>query len=273
MSNVKCNLCPHSCTIPEKGTGFCGVRENRSGEIVYAAYGKVSAVALDPIGKKPLKMFRPGSNILSIGGFGCNLRCPFCQNHSISIEYDMTNAETLTPEQVAALALKIVPDGNIGVAYTYNEPLIGYEFVYDCSKLVRDVGLCNVLVTNGYINREPPEALLPYIDAMNIDLKAFAEGFYQKLGGGLEAVKSSIALAHEHCHVEVTTLVIPGENEDDIEGIARWLASVNPEIPLHLSRFFPRYQYAGRTPAAIEKMYRLVDVAKKHLKNVFAGNI
>jgi len=149
---VKCRLCPHNCKIPENSTGLCGVRRNIDGKLYAESYGKVSAVALDPIEKKPLYMFHPGKRILSIGGFGCNLRCPFCQNSDISLKYENAwrNAETLVPEDVAALAVETVPRGNIGVAYTYNEPLIGYEFVHDCARLVHQAGLCNVLVTNGY---------------------------------------------------------------------------------------------------------------------------
>lgn len=273
MSSARCGICPHDCLIPPGGKGFCGVRENRGGRIVYSSYGKVSAIALDPIEKKPLYMYRPGTRILSVGGFGCNLRCPFCQNSDISMEYDLSAAKTVTPEQISALAEKTVAEGNIGVAYTYNEPLIGYEFVYDCARLVHGAGLSNVLVTNGYINREPLESLLPYIDAMNIDLKAFSESFYSKLGGGLETVRNTIALSQEHCHAEVTTLVIPGENEGDIEELARWLASVSPDIPLHLSRFFPRYKYGDRTPTPRDTIYQLAETAKRYLNNVFCGNM
>jgi len=274
---VNCALCPHNCKIPEISAGLCGVRRNVGGKLYAESYGKISAVALDPIEKKPLYMFHPGKRVLSIGGFGCNLRCPFCQNSDISMEYERTwrDAETLTPEDVAALAMRTVPDGNIGVAYTYNEPLIGYEFVHSCARLVREAGLCNVLVTNGYVNREPFHALLPLIDAMNIDLKGFTQGLYKKLGGDLEAVKGTIALAHQRCHVEITTLVIPGENdsEDEISELARWIAFLDPEIPLHLTRFFPRYRYVGRRATPRETIHRLCEVAGKHLRNVFAGNM
>jgi pyruvate formate lyase activating enzyme len=268
---ASCQLCPHRCAVPEDSFGFCGVRQNRDGAIRHAAYGKVSAIALDPIEKKPLYMFHPGKMILSIGGYGCNFRCPFCQNCHISIEHRDTwrDAETVLPEQIVSLAERAVPDGNIGVAYTYNEPLIGVEFVYDCARLIRKTGLCNVLVTNGYINREPLEALLPYIDAMNIDLKGFREGFYEKLGGSLGPVKETIRLAHRYCHVEITTLIVPGENEDDIDRLAEWIASVGPEIPLHLTRFFPRYTYTEREPASTGTIDRLRGIAQKHLKNVF----
>jgi len=284
---VRCSLCPHNCAIREGAQGLCGARENCGGRLYAANYGRVSAVAMDPIEKKPLRRFHPGASVLSIGGFGCNLRCPFCQNSHISMArgaepangMNGTNgtasqdAERLSPDQIATLAKSLAPKGNVGAAYTYNEPLIGYEFLYDCARLVRDAGLRNVVVTNGYINREPLESLLPLIDAMNIDCKGFTDGFYKKLGGGLDAVRETIALAYRHCHVEITTLVIPGENEGDIEGLAAWLASLDTGIPLHLSRFFPRHQYADRAPTPPETIYRLVEIARKHLRHVFAGNL
>ena len=276
---VACSLCPHNCVITESKTGICSVRRNESGKLYAAGYGLVPSIALDPIEKKPLYMFYPGKKVLSIGGFGCNLRCPFCQNCEISMETEYKelwgNAEYVSPEQIAALAKKYVPDGNIGAAYTYNEPSIGYEFVYDCAKLIHQAGLKNVLVTNGYIAREPLEKLLSYIDAMNIDLKSFTEGFYRKLGGSLEPVKETIKAARKRCHIEITTLIIPGENdsEEEIETLAKWLASLDSEIPLHLTRFFPRYKYAGKPPTSKETVYRLCETAKKYLNNVFAGNV
>lgn len=274
---VNCELCPQNCKIPKNSTGFCGIRKNLNGSLYASGYGRISAAALDPVEKKPLYMFHPGKRVLSIGGFGCNLRCPFCQNCEISMEYKerWQDAEYFFPQDILRLARKTVSDGNIGIAYTYNEPLIGYEFLYDCAKLVRDSGMLNIVVTNGYVNREPLEALLPYIDAMNIDLKGFSEGFYQKLRGGLGAVKETIALSRRHCHVEITTLIIPGENDsaDEITELARWIASLDPAIPLHLSRFFPRYRYLDKEPTTRESIYMLCDIAKKYLKNVFAGNI
>ena len=287
--SVRCGLCPHRCRIAENAPGLCGVRENRGGELIASGYGVASSLALDPIEKKPLYMFHPGKNVLSIGGYGCNLRCRFCQNYEISTAgragtgaeggkrareaRGLESGERLAPEDIAKLAVQTVPKGNIGVAYTYNEPLIGYEFLRDCAELVRGEGLRNVVVTNGYINREPLEVLLPLIDAMNIDLKGFTEGFYKKVGGDLETVKKTIAMAREKCHVEVTTLVIPGENEGDIDGIAQWLAAIDPDMPLHLSRFFPRYLYSDRSPTPRDTILRLRDTAKAHLKNVFAGNM
>jgi pyruvate formate lyase activating enzyme len=218
----------------------------------------------------------PGSRILSVGGWGCNLRCPFCQNHEISENTSALEKTSYTsPEQIAALAAETVAEDNTGVAYTYNEPLIGAEFVLDCARLVKGLGLRNVIVTNGYINPEPLGELLSCTDAMNIDLKAYSQRFYSGIGGELEAVKRTISTAHSFCHVEITCLVIPGENDSDeeISAMARWLASLSPDIPLHLSRFFPRYLYGDRAPTPADTLYRLADVASEHLKYVFVGNI
>jgi pyruvate formate lyase activating enzyme len=181
----------------------------------------------------------------------------------------------ITPEQLADKAQELRPRGNIGVAYTYNEPLIGYEFVYDCAVLASRRGLKNVLVTNGYICEKPLCDILPHIDAMNIDLKGFTEEFYKKLGGDLETVKRTVGLSAKSCHVEVTTLVIPGENdsEDEMAALSGWLAGISPDIPLHLSRFFPRYKYKDRSPTPPETLYRLRDIAKKNLEHVYLGNI
>ena len=223
------------------------------------------------------ELFYSGKAILSIGGLGCNLKCPFYQNHEISMPHDKRqrdgSAYILTPEDIVSTAIQYVPQGNIGVAYTYNEPLIGYEYLTNCAKLVHGAGLKNVLVTNGAINREPLEELLPLIDAMNIDIKGFTNEFYQKIGGDLETVKQTITLAHSCCHIEATTLVIPNENEEDIEAIAKWLSSIDPSIPLHLSRFFPRYKYTDKKPTSRETILRLKEKAEKYLKNVFCGNM
>jgi len=270
---VECQLCPRSCIIKDNRTGKCGARENRSGVLVARSYGSVTSIALDPIEKKPLYMFHPGKQIVSIGGYGCNFNCPFCQNYSISLEYKNTKTEYMTPEIITEVALMAVQDGNIGIAYTYNEPLISYEFVSDCSALIHEAGLLNVLVTNGYINKEPLESLLPLIDAMNIDIKGYNGGTYSKVGGTLEAVKDTIKTSNSACHVEVTTLVIPNENEEDVEDIAKWLSEIDTAIPYHLSRFFPRYRYSDRETTPPETMYRLRDIAEKYLKNVFIGNM
>ena len=273
IKDLECKLCPRSCIIKENRTGKCGARENRNGILVAKSYGSVTSIALDPIEKKPLYMFNPGKKIVSIGGYGCNFNCPFCQNYSISLKYQNTKIDYMTPELITEVALMAVQDGNIGVAYTYNEPLIGYEFVSDCSALIHEAGLKNVLVTNGYINKEPLETLLPLIDAMNIDIKGYYGRTYTEVGGTLEVVKDTIKMSNKACHVEVTTLVIPNENEEDVDNIAKWLSEVDPGIPYHLSRFFPRYRYSDRESTPPETMYRLRDIAKKYLKNVFIGNM
>jgi pyruvate formate lyase activating enzyme len=271
-----CDICPHHCHIEEGHTGLCNARANKNGEIACINYGRVTSLALDPIEKKPLYHFMPGKRVLSVGSFGCNLRCPFCQNCGISMA-DAASAQSteLTPAQLVLKAVELVPFDNIGIAYTYNEPLIGYEFVRDTAALVHERGLKNVVVTNGYICKEPLDRLLPLIDAMNIDLKGFTEAFYHKLRGDLKTVMETIELAAARCHVEVTTLVIPGENdgEEELEALSRWLGSLSPDIPLHLSRFFPRYQYKDKKPTPPETLYKLYDVARRHLRHVYMGNL
>ena len=183
-------------------------------------------------------------------------------------------AAEVSQEALADKALELRPYGNIGVAYTYNEPLIGYEYVQDCAALVHERGMVNVLVTNGTIEEVPWRELLPLIDAANIDLKGVSPEWYQRLGGDLETVKCSIALAAERCHVEVTTLLIPGENdsEEEIRSLAQWLASVDRNIPLNLSRFFPRYRMTNKPPTQVERVYHLADMAREYLSYVYTGN-
>jgi pyruvate formate lyase activating enzyme len=273
--SIFCELCPHRCNIKENQRGICGVRENRNRVLIAAGYGLASSIALDPIEKKPLYMFHPGKRITSIGSYGCSFRCQFCQNSEISVEFknSIKKAEHVTPEIIAEIAVETVQDGNIGVAYTYNEPFVGYEFVFSCATLIRKAGLKNILVTNGYINPEPLEALLPFIDAMNIDIKGYNGGTYDRVGGTLEVVKNTVEMSFKACHVEVTTLVLPGENEDDVEDIAKWISSLDKELPYHLSRFYPRYKYSDRTSTSRETMFKLKETAERYLKNVFLGNM
>lgn len=270
-----CDLCVHHCDLSEGQTGFCRARACQNGEIVPLNYGNVTSLALDPIEKKPLRRFHPGSLILSVGSFGCNLRCPFCQNHEISMcgTGEIETVE-LSPETLADKALELRTLGNIGVAYTYNEPLVGYEYVRACAALIHERNMVNVLVTNGTIEAGPWQALLPFLDAANIDLKGFSPGWYRKLGGDLETVKRSISLAAEQCHVEVTTLLVPGENDsaEEIRTLAQWLASVDRNIPLHLSRFFPQYRMSAHAPTPVERVYRLADEARAYLTFVYTGN-
>lgn len=271
---VTCSICPHFCNLDEGQTGICQARKNVNDAVVSINYGKITGIGLDPIEKKPLKRFMPGSQILSIGSFGCNLSCPFCQNHEIACGGESSSVRTIFPPELVEMAVKMIPDGNIGVAYTYNEPLIGYEYVSDCARLIRQAELKNVVVTNGYINPSPLEKLLPWIDAMNIDLKGFTQGFYRKLGGDLEPVKATIMASVKACHVEVTTLIIPGENdsEEEMQALSSWLARLDPKIPLHISRFFPRHRYADRTATPVDMVYRLAAVAKENLEHVYTGN-
>ena len=272
-NTIKCGLCPHYCKIAENQTGKCGVRINQNGVLIASGYGCVTSVALDPIEKKPLYMFKPGKKIVSIGSYGCNFNCRFCQNYQISKEYDAVETKRLTPEIITETAILAKMDENIGIAYTYNEPIIGYEFIYDCSLMIREAGLANVLVTNGYINEEPLSKLLPNIDALNIDIKGYSDRTYNMVGGTLEPVKNAIKMANVVCHVEVTTLLIPDENENDVEEIAKWLSTIDPDIPYHLSRFFPRHKYSNKKQTSQEAMYTAFNTAKKHLNNVFLGNM
>lgn len=272
---AECRICPHRCRIEEGALGLCRARGAVDGTVVDLNYGKVTSAALDPIEKKPLAQFMPGSSILSIGSYGCNFRCGFCQNSAISMCGPETSSDTHTPEELVRAALQLRGQGNIGLAYTYNEPLIGWEFVRDTATLIHEVGLQNVVVTNGYINREPLEELLPLIDAFNIDLKSFSDSFYRDIGGDLETVKQTIEICSQTSHVEVTTLIIPGMNDADEEmgALSSWLAGINPQIPLHITRFFPRYKMRTKEATAPESVLHLTKIARRHLENVYAGNL
>ncbi len=280
-----CRTCMHTCNLESGQRGICGVRKNEDGRIVSENYGCVTSLALDPIEKKPLKMFYPGSMILSVGSFGCNLKCPFCQNHEISmmrlaqmkdsLQYRMRDIVNISPQELAQKALDGQKSGNIGVAFTYNEPLVGWEYVRDTAKLVKAYGMKNVLVTNGTASMEVLEEILPFIDAMNIDLKGFQEEYYRKLGGSLKAVQEFIIQAAQACHVELTTLIVPGENDtvSEIKAEALWIArEVGQHIPLHITRFFPRYQMQDRNATDVQLVYRLANLAGKYLEHVFVGN-
>ena len=294
-----CEVCFRKCNIEEGATGFCGGRICRDGQVVAGNYGRVTSMALDPIEKKPLRMFMPGSLILSVGSYGCNLRCPFCQNSDISwSERAMETGRIVaglkdgdgdgpvlyvSPEELAQAAEGYRGKGNIGVAFTYNEPLIGYEFVRDAARLIREAGMKNVLVTNGCASLEVLDELLPHVDAMNIDLKGFTDRFYsQTLGGDRKMVMDFIERAAAHCHVELTSLIIPGENdsEEEMREMTTWIAGLGStggsgtgrSIPLHISRFFPSFKMTDGEATDVDKVLRLVEVAKEDLDNVFAGN-
>lgn len=281
MHRAVCAICPHRCALREGQTGFCRARRAEGGRVTPIGFGRLSSVALDPIEKKPLTHFHPGTQILSVGGFGCNLRCPFCQNHAISqtgwgeMPGAPQAAEKVLPEELCGIALRLRREGrSIGVAFTYNEPLVSYEYVTASAKRLKEQGLCTVLVTNGQILPEPWTELLPYVDAANIDLKAFTQDFYDWIAGDLETTKRAIAMAVQSgVHVEVTTLVIPGKNDslEDMRREAAFLAGLG-DIPLHLSRYFPRCACdIERTPK--ETLYALKRTAEQYLTHVHVGNI
>ena len=269
---VHCHLCPYNCMIADGGKGACGVRVNKDGTLYSEVYAKTTGIALDPIEKKPLYRYHPGEHILSLGTRGCNFHCAFCQNWQISQELDAPT-QAITSEEIIerAKALK-----SFGIAYTYNEPFIWYEFVLDTAKLAKKNGLENVLVTNGYVNMEPLEGMLPYIGAMNIDLKSFDDNFYVKVcRGRLKPVLDVIKRSAKSCHVELTNLIIPtlNDSEDEIKKMADWIyTNLGPEAPLHLSRYFPCYNMSiAPTPVATMKMAERI--AKEKLKYVYLGNV
>lgn len=273
---AECNICPRHCNLQEGQTGFCRARKCEGGLVRPIGYGKITSLALDPIEKKPLYRFYPKSKILSVGSFGCNLRCPFCQNYQISMAgiKDVPYRE-ISPKELTdmALALQNTPQGNIGVAFTYNEPLICFEFVRDTAKMLKEKGLKTVLVTNGFVSEEVLKEILPFVDAMNIDLKGFKKEYYDYVGGCFDDVLRTIKIAHQYCHIELTTLIVPTKNDEeaDMEKEALWIASLSDEIPLHISRYFPCYQSTiASTP--VEKIHTLCEVAQKHLKYVYPGN-
>ncbi len=280
-----CPVCPHHCRIPEGRTGRCRARGTKDGKVIPLNYGIATSLALDPIEKKPLARFFPGSRILSIGSYGCNLNCPFCQNWEISMsdgrEFRQgSRAEDyfVTPEALTQTAQQLRAKGNIGVAFTYNEPLISYEYVLDTAKLLREKDLKVVLVTNGCVNAEIAEAVLPMTDALNIDLKCFSASVYRDtLGGDLETVRNFIMKAAECCHVELTCLIVPGMNdtEEEMRAMTQWISSLpdGSEIPLHITRFFPRHRMTDRKATDKGAVLRLVQIAREQLKYVFPGNM
>ncbi len=282
-----CEVCFRHCRLEEGQSGVCGARTCREGSIVPSGYGKITSLALDPIEKKPLARFMPGSLILSAGSYGCNLRCPFCQNYSISwsdaARRAAEEAEDVPPEKLAALAVRLRDRGNIGVAFTYNEPLVSYEYVRDTARLVRAAGMRNVLVTNGTASLQVLEELTPFIDAMNIDLKGFTDHYYRDvLGGDRAMVMDFIREAVKHCHVELTTLIVPGENdsEEEIRALSSWVAGLpgtaggrgGEEVPLHITRFFPRFHMTDRPATDVGQIYRLAEIARGSLRYVYTGN-
>lgn len=271
--STSCQLCPHGCRIVKGGWGRCSARQNIDGVLLAATYGEVSATALDPIEKKPLYHYKPGSKILSVGSSGCNLSCGFCQNYRISMEKPKTRQ--ILPVELVNAAVKLHGEGNIGIAFTYNEPTIGIEYVLDTAKLVKAAGMDVILVTNGFINQKPMLELAGCTDAMNIDLKAFTERFYHETcKGALKPVQQTIELLTGRLHLELTTLVIEGYNDslDEMNRLCEWVASIDPAIPLHLSAYYPAYHFDA-PPTSGTTLASCRAIAEKHLRHVYVGNL
>ncbi|NLJ41246.1 MAG: AmmeMemoRadiSam system radical SAM enzyme [Clostridiales bacterium] len=267
---LRCKLCPNLCFIEEGEAGVCRVRVNSKGKLVARGYGEASAIAMDPMEKKPLYHFYPGSEILSIGGLGCNLKCNFCQNWRIA--HNKTKTRFISPENLVALAKG---RNSRGIAFTYNEPIINYEYILDTAFSARDLDLKVVLITNGYIMQEPLKELLPLVDAMNIDVKGFTQDYYRDIcGGSLHPVKRTAETAAGRCHIELTTLIVGGYNDgmEVMEGLFSWVKGIDPNIVLHLSRYFPNYKMdSPATP--VSDMISLKELGKEYLNYIYLGNI
>lgn len=277
---VRCSLCPHACTIQPGKLGLCRTRRNDGGILTALTYGRIDAAADDPVEKKPLFHFRPGSSTFSVAAVGCNLVCPFCQNHSLSQmlrdggSLD-EGAGRRTPDEVVAAALG---NGSASISFTYSEPILSFEFARDVAAVARPRGIDIVFVTNGQMNEEPARALAAFLAAANVDLKCFsAAGYAEVLGGRLDATLRTIEiLAAAGVWVEITTLVVPGFNDGDEElaGIARFIAGVGRDIPWHVSRFHPAYRWldGGLTPASTLGRAREIGRAEG-LRHVYTGNL
>lgn len=269
----RCLVCPHHCGLKEGQRGICRVRMNREGQLLATNYGEFSALALDPIEKKPLYHFYPGSMILSAGSFGCNLSCPFCQNYSIA--HQMPATRYISPEELVEINLACQAQGSIGMAFTYNEPVMWLEYIMDTAPLLHGQGLKVVMVSNGYIEAKPLQDLLGLVDAFNIDLKGFNDRFYQRICmGKLAAVQATLAAIAPCAHLEVTNLLIPGENDhdDEVRDMCRWLANLDSQIVLHFSAYHPAYKM-NLPPTPGETLRRAANIAHEYLAHVYLGNL
>lgn len=273
MSEIICQVCCHHCHLQEGQTGLCKARTCKHGENVPTNYGRITSLSFDPIEKKPFVRYYPGTEIISIGSYGCSMLCPFCQNNIISMaKQDDIGWKYVSPEDMAQIVLS--NPASLGLAFTYNEPLISFEYIIDCAKLLRPYGKKIVVVTNGMVTDKVWSQVLPWIDAVNIDLKGDRDFYAKELHGSYELVHNGIERAVRHCHVEVTSLIIPGKNDDPewIHAEAKFLSSLDEELVWHLSRYFPRYKYdIPSTPK--ETLYTLQHEARKYLKYVTVGNI
>jgi pyruvate formate lyase activating enzyme len=274
-NGVHCHLCPHHCRLRSEETGLCGVRREKNGSLYTLNYGLCAAMASDPIEKKPLYHFHPGSDIFSIGTVGCNLDCGFCQNWQLARGSRNMNDTRFTPGQIISIVEKQHNPGNIGIAYTYSEPGMWYEFVRDTALAAKDKGLKNVLVTNGFLNGEPLKKLLPLIDAFNIDVKSFSDDYYRKnCRGRLEPVLRYVEMAAGVAHVEITYLVVPTLNDsvEEVRRFASWVAAIKPSIPVHFSRYHPQHRFT-LPPTPVHVMESLREEAKELLDYVYLGNV
>ena len=274
---VRCTLCPHNCLIADGKRGLCRVRKNIAGSLMSENYGQLCCISTDPVEKKPLYHFFPGQPILSIGTMGCNLHCKFCQNYTISQQGIQSglNLQKSTPEKIVDFARS--NPNNIGVAYTYNEPIIWFEFVLETAKKVKEADLCNVLVTNAYINKEPLQELIPWIDAFSVDLKAFTDDFYKNITGSSLApvLKSLKQIKQAGKHLEITNLLITNQNDqpEDFRKMIDWICDeLGSDTVLHISRFFPTYQLDEPMTSG-KSMLEFFEIARKKMPYVYLGNI
>lgn len=271
---ARCRLCLHECLMRDGQSGLCGARTYGDGVFSSPFLGLFTSVAVDPIEKKPLRRWRPGTSILSLGSVGCNMRCPFCQNHAIAQPEGNPPLTGISPTELAALARR---SGTNAVAYTYNEPTLQAEYILEAAPTLKDAGIAAVLVSNGMISPEALADLAPWIDAANIDVKTFDEAAYQRLGGSLRAVKETVGgMIGSGVHVELTNLIVPGVSDSpgDFEKMVDWIASLSPggrDIPLHISRYFPAHKFAA--PATNISLLRdCQSIALKQLRHVYLGN-
>ena len=275
QDGVRCRLCPQFCRLRQEETGLCGVRQEKDGKLYTLNYGLCAALAMDPIEKKPLYHFYPGRDVFSVGTLGCNLNCGFCQNWHLARQAAGVETKYLSPAELVALVGRYSDRNPVGLAYTYSEPGMWYEYVLETAKLVRAKGYQNILVTNGYLNKEPLGELLPYIDAFNIDVKAFRDDYYhQHCAGHLQPVLHYVETAAAVAHVELTYLVVPtlNDSEEDIRHFTTWVAAINSAMPVHFSRYYPQHNFT-LPPTPITTMENIRNLALERLQHVYLGNI
>ena len=265
-----CGLCFRGCVIPKNGVGYCGARRWDGKTFTSPYLGRFSALAIDPIEKKPFYHWRPGTLIFSLGSLGCNMKCPFCQNHAIA---QPSGNIPLTDIPPAELVRQVLARGLSAVAYTYNEPALQAEYILEAAPLLKNAGIASALVTNGMFSRETLSSLTPWVDAANVDVKTFDSEKYADMGGSLSAVRENVEhMVRAGVHVELTNLIVPGISDcrEDFESLVDWIADM--DIPLHISRYFPAHRYSA-PPADIELMRRFESFARRKLRHVHLGNV